>query len=757
MKRILIGVAVLLVGIPLLVSAYAGITLWRAHAPAPEWNGEVEVQGLDGAVEIHRDENGIAHIFAATARDAYFAQGFVHARQDRANRLLAGEDLADRLWADFPAAERPLVEAYAAGVNAWLESDNFRMPPEMTILHVRPERWTARDSLLVQRAIHATLSSYGGEVGRARAIQNAASPFAVEWIDGVPSPVTPIIAGPGRTSPQQPSRSQKEGEFSSSWALSGEHTESGLPLFANDPHLPATTPNFWHLMHLSIGGRSVVGVTVPGIPGVTLGHNGRIAWGATAANTDVNDVALVEADPNDPARFRRGPNAPWEPFSTRKLTIGVRFGGAFEGEHRTTDTGVIVPPDLLSSPFTEAPNALAEYRLVGHDRDHGVAALLRLNQAASAAEAIAALEDFEGPPLNVTIADVDGTIAYTLAGLVPVRPRTHATNVGFGPDDDNVWTRLPYAENPRVVNPRSGRIVTANQTIIGPEYPHYLGDLFGDPVRAERIHEALGTRGRHDTESFHAMQRDPLSPIARELVPLLLQARPASEADARLAQILRDWDYRFDLNASAPAIYLTWAAIAGRKVGNDEMGDFGQGLGVGDRFLVDVLSGPRAHWCDDITTASSETCPALLSAALTEARAALEEAYGTDPAGWTWGEVSHVDLPHLGFGQLPILGKIFSRRTPLAAGPEAMFLSAVTTDAAAQFGRDGFVSSYQGVFDLSDLDQSRFMMAGGQSGHFRSPFYDNLTSRWAAGERFPIPTDRAVLAPVATMRLTPGR
>jgi penicillin amidase len=783
MKRAFLGVAILVAGVLLLASAYAGITLWRAHGPAPDWNGDVAIQGLDGAVEILRDENGVAHIFAATPRDAYFAQGFVHAQdrfwqmaiarqtqagrlsewfgatmrnQDRANRLQAGEHLADRLWADFPAEEKPLLEAYAAGVNAWLDSDNFRRPPEMTILHVAPERWTARDSFLVLRSIHGLLSGYGGEVGRARAIQNAASPVAVEWIDGLARRITPIVEGPGQMPVQQPTRSRKDGEFSNSWALSGAHTKSGLPLLANDPQLPATTPNFWHLMHLSIAGRSVVGATMPGIPGVILGHNGRIAWGATAALTDANDVALVEGDPDDPTRFRRGPDAPWETFATRPQTLRVRFGRNFEEPIRSTDTGFIVPPDLQSLPFSDAPYALAEYRLLGHDRDRSIAAILRLNQATTAAEAVLALEDFEGPHLNVTIADVEGTIAYTMAGVIAVRPQAHATTVGFGPDDANQWTRLPYAENPRIVNPASGRIVTANQTIIGPEYPHYLGDLFADPVRAERINEVLDARATHDVDSFHAMQRDSLSPIARELAPLLLQAKPANEADARLVRVLRDWDYRFELNSPAPAIYLTWAAMAGSKIGDDELGDFGRGFDVGDRFLVDVLSGPRSHWCNDITTEAVETCAALVTAALTEARLALEAAYGADPATWTWGAVAEVEVPHLGFGQLPVLGNMFSQRTPLAAGPEALFLTAVSTDAQARFDRTSVASSYQVIFDLSALDQSRFMMVGGQSGHFRSPYYNNLTPRWAAGERFMIPTDRAMLNPVATMRLVPG-
>jgi penicillin amidase len=781
-KRIIIVLGASLGGVLLLLSIYAGFMVLRTHGSIPTWSGTFAVQGLDGAAEILRDENGVAHIFAESEPDAYFAQGFVHAqdrfwqmaftrqlmagrlsewfgatmlRTDRLNRLSAGEALAERLWADFPSAEKPLVEAYARGVNAWLTSENFRLPPEMAILHVTPEPWTARDSLLVMRSLYPTLSTYGAEIGRARASQNAASPVAVEWMEGATDSTTPIIPPPDLGSVEQMTRTRKDGEFSNSWAVSGAHSATGLPLFANDPHLPATTPNFWHLTHLSIAGRSAVGVTIPGIPGVVLGHNGRIAWGATAALTDANDVALVESDPGDSARFRRGTDAPWETFTIRIEEIRVRFGRPFKDKVRSSDTGFIVPPDLVSSPFTNLPNALAEYRLAGHDREHGIAAILRLNRAQTAAEGIAALEAFEGPALNVTIADVEGTLAYVMAGLIPVRPAAHATTVDFAPNDSNAWERLPYAENPRIVNPPSGRIVTANQTIIGPEYPNYLSDSFADPIRAQRIHEALDARRTHDLDSFHSMQRDTLSPIARKLAPLLLSARPADEKDARFAQILREWDYRFDLSATAPIVYLTWAELAARKIGADEFGAFARGFSIGDRFLAEVLSGPRAHWCDDITTDASETCAELIAAALTDARLAVEAAYGADPAGWTWGKVGVAKLPHLGFGSLPALGKTFSQFTPLAAGPEALFLNNASVDAQARVNREGLSSGYQAIFDLAALDQSRFMMAGGQSGHFKSLFFDNLTPRWARGERFTIPTDRTALTPIETTRLTP--
>lgn len=782
MKRRLIRIGAVLAAIPLLLAIYVGYVAWRAHVDVPDWEGEISVAGLDGPIEIVRDANGVPHVFAATERDAIFAHGFIHAqdrfwqmaltrqamagrlsewfgastlRADRISRRSAGTALADRLWADFPAEEKVFLQAYAAGVNAWMESEDYRLPPEMRILHVEPERWQPRDSFLVLRSMYNTLARWGVEPQRARVPMHAASPVALEWAEGVERVTTPIIAPPGGGRVLQRSQAAPDGEFSNSWAVSGDFTASGLPLLANDPHLPGTTPNFWYLAHLAIGERHLVGATIPGIPGLVLGHNGKIAWGLTNTEADVNDIALVERDGADPRRFRRGPDASWERFASRREIIRVRFSESMEDKVQSSATGVIIDTELLSLPFASDPDILAEYRYHGHDRDQGLAAVLRLGRAATAAEGIAALEAFEGPPLNITLADSAGTIAYVFAGMIPVRPEAHARRVAQGPEDGNAYTRLPYADNPRVVNPESGRIVTANQQVIGPEYKYYLGDSWAEPSRANRIHEALDAREKHDVASFHAMQRDTLSPSARRLAPLLLAAKPASAADARFAAHLKGWDYRFGLDAHAPTVYLVWAAMAERRIGADELAGLPADYAMGNRFLAEILEGDYPHWCDDITTRPRESCPAMLTAALTDARLAVEKAYGPDPAGWRWGKVSTARLSHLGFADLPVLGDLFSRDVSLAAGPEAMFQSEVSVDPEGRFARIGFTSSLQTIFDLAAPERSRFMMAGGQSGWLGSPYFANLTPRWARGERFAIPMDRAAMEPVAVLRLSP--
>lgn len=786
-KRITVRAIIGVVSILLLIVAYAGLTLWRAGLGLPQWQGRVEVAGLDAPVTIVRDEHGVPYIRAAGARDLYFAQGFVHAqdrfwqmglvrrksagklaewfgsvalRSDRRARVLGVAQAAERSWREFPEAERPLLQAYADGVNAWLGSTAYRRPPEMVILHVDPEPWQPSDAFLIHWQIYEVLAPAGNEFLSAVIRAHARNPEVIDIFGTSERMTPPIIAPVAGSSVEQPTAPYKDKTFSDNWTLSGVHTASGLPLMANDPQLPSTLPNFWQLQQHSAGDMAVAGATVPGLPGVVAGHNASLAWGETNALIDVIDAALVELRPDHPEEYRRGPGAPWRRFQTRSETIHVRFGRDVVETVRSTRQGVIWPAGLAALSFTDLENVAEELRYHGLDLpDSSPAAILRLNQAATVAEAIQAGEDFSGPPLNFSFADTGGNIGYLAAGRIPDRPETHARTVGLGPDDANARTYLPFSENPRVVNPPSGRIVTANQRIIGDEYPHYLTDSWAEPGRALRIHELLDKRKTHDVRSFHAMQMNVLSPPARRIVPLLLGVEPQDEADAELVRILEQWDHGFTLDASAPVIFLTWVEMLSRHLVDDELGP--EPILVGARRYLyspveQALSGHHAEWCDDVTSDAVETCSQLLTTSLSETRAALEEAFGTDPDRWAWGDVARFQLPHLGFAALPWLGRMFSRTTPMPGGLDSLFTNGISLSAAPHFS-SGFVSSsYQAIYDLSDLEASEFMMSGGQSGHFKSPFYNNLTAGWIEGERIRLPSDPARVRDIATLTLTPS-
>ncbi len=769
--------------VPVVVAAYAGLTLWRANGGLPAWDGDVRAPGLDAPVEVVRDEHGVPHIYASSEHDLYYAQGFVHAqdrfwqmallRQTSAGTLsewlgsiTVGSDhrfraqqvgqSVDRSWAAFPESERALLEAYAAGVNAWLESPAFRRPPEMVILHVNPEPWHPADAFLVLHQFQSILSSSGHEFTRTLIEREAVSPGAVGILDPHDEDVPPIIPASEGERVRQSTAAFADRAFSDNWTLSGDHTASGRPLMANDPHLAAGLPNHWQLQHHSIPGRDIVGASVAGLPGMVVGHNGAVAWGMTASSIDVIDAALLERDMDNLGRYRAGPDQPWISAEPTVERIRVRFGRDVVDTVWATQDGVIWPDELTR--FTDQAGLVEERRYHGLDLPQtSPAALLRLNRAHTVREGLAAVELHTGPSLNFSFADTAGTIAYVTGGAIPSRPVAHATSVALGPRDGNARTYLSHEEHPRLVNPTSGRIVTANQRIVGDGYPHYLSDSWAPPDRAIRIHELLDGAAVHDKASFRAMQNNAVSPVARRIVPLLLGVQPANQNDAALVDILRGWQYRFTLESAAPSVFMTWVEMLNRRIIDDELGpDLGGVRAILFTPVDMALSGERPEWCDHQETDATETCDQLLRESLTDARLALEEAYGNDSGSWLWSRVGRLRLGHVGFGGLPVLGDMFSQTTAAPGGPESLFNNMVDLRTAPRFFRSAYASSYQAIYDLADLDGSEFMAIGGSSGHFRSPFYNNLTEHWAAGERIRIVTDQGRLSQFARLTLVPG-
>ena len=782
MKRILMRSVMGILTLIAIVVVYVAITLTRAGGGLPQWDGVVEVAGLDGSVEIIRDQDGIPFIRADSEHDLYFAQGFVHAQDrfwqmalsrqsmdgrlaewlggmgllsDRVARMYGWSHLAQSSFDALASADREPLESYAAGVNAWLESPAFRRPPEMVILHIQPERWEASDAYLVIYQMHRMMSSSGLESLRALFDNTDSPPSAVEMFDKNGLMAPPIIAPTGDESVLQPTAPFKDRAFSNSWTLSGDQTASGKPLMANDPHLPLSEPGFWQLQHVTVDGRMVAGGSVPGYPGIIVGHNSSLAWGVTVAGIDVRDFAYVEVHPENPDRYRRGPNEPWQDFDLRVEKIHVRFGEDLTETIRSTRQGVSTPRNLGTFGLFDREGLALEIRDVATDQvSTSSVALLRLNQAGTVEEGIQALEPMTSPALNVSLADTNGTIGYVAAGRIPRRAEDHARIVDLDPADANERTYLPYLENPRVVNPSSGRIVTANQQIIGEEYPHYLTDNWATPYRAWRIHELLDQQEIHDVDSFLNMQMDSLSPVARELMPFLLETQPADEADARLMDILRTWDYRFTLDAPAPVAWLTWFEFLSRRIVLDDIAAAPSNIRAYLYSpLVRALNGEHPEWCDNLGTSALEVCADALRSSLTDARLALEDAFGPDPQGWEWGEVALFRVPHLGFAGLPILDGMFSRYTPLPGGPESNFTNHVNLLEAPVFSSTGGISGYRAVYDLSDLDSSLFMTLGGSSGHFKSPYYDNLTDDWIAGEQIELSPGK--VSPIATLTLIP--
>lgn len=769
MRKVLLGL------LALGLVAGAGLAVFAAST-FPKEKGQLRVRGLSGPVTIETDARGIPTIRAGTFQDALFGQGYVHARDrlwqmewqrrigsgrlsellgaralpaDRFLRTVGFRRAAEAALPGLSAHAREALDAYARGANAYLAADGAR-PAELILLRAKAAPFNSVDSLTWAKMMAWDLAQNArDEIRRAAYVTKVGPERAAQMFPEVPDTPTILLDQDWQLPPARPSSPSAsrlapsvswarlgaafdavaalgltgEDLGSNSWVVSGARSTTGKPLLANDPHLGLHTPSLWYVARLEAPGFSVIGATLPGVPGVIIGHNARIAWAFTSVEPDVQDLYVEEADPADPSRYRfRGE---WKPFEKRTETIRVQ-GAADEAlTVRTSVHGPVVTDVLTGADKLGAPVAL---RWTGLDENDTTAeALLGYGAAANWQEFLAAASRFKAPAQNVLYADVDGHIGYTTTGAIPIRARSDGTLPVSGTGDDEWLGVIPFEKLPRVLDPARGYIVTANNRVASSRYPYLITRDWPEPYRAMRIAERIVSAGRLTPEAFGAIQLDVVSNQARELLPLLLDTRPSDAAGKDALERLSRWDGSFAADSVPAAIYAAWYTTLS-AMPEDELGESVPG-NVRSRFLINALSSESA-WCDDVRTPRRETCADFKAAALDRAIALLRQKLGPDPTSWRWSRLHVARAPHEVFDRVPLLTRFFSLETPRGG-------DASTVDVGA-YRRDGsFVmtagASYRQVFDLSDLTRSRFVITTGQSGNVFDPRYRDQTAMWRDG------------------------
>ncbi len=762
----------------------------------PQTEGAVALPGLGAGVEVLRDEFGVPHIFAASSADAHFALGFVHAQDrlwqmearrrlgagrlaellgpaalnvDRLFRTLGLYRAAERGFAVLDAETRGAITAYAAGVNAFLETRSGVLPPEFLILGApEPEPWRPADSLVVLKLMAWQLSrNWRDEILRARLAGRlddarigelwppypGAGPVALPDFDlsGLaPLGDSPRLAALWEATPP----AAPAGVGSNNWVVDGSRSETGKPLLANDVHLALSAPSPFYLAHLSTPGLNVVGATLAGFPAVVLGRNDRIAWGFTNTGPDTQDLFVESVDAGDPGRYRAPDGL--RPFEVRDEIIKQAGGDPIVLRVRESRHGPILS-DLLGDPGSVLDErqvlAFAWTALRGDDLTPQAA--VKLERARDWAGFTAAARYFHGPQQNIVYADVDGNIGLYAPARIPIRRSGDGRAPVPGWSGDYDWTGfVPFAALPQSRNPASGRIVTANNKIVPDDYPYLLTRDWAPPYRARRIAELIDRRPLHSTASFRDIQADQVSLMAREALPHLLAAEPATGLARTARDMLAGWDGDMARDGPEALIFSAWYRALTRLVYADELGPlFDAAWGLRPLFMASVLGGEAAHWCDDVTTPRAETCAGVAGAALDAAAAWLAGRHGDDPADWRWGEAHYANHAHGTFRARPPLGALFGVR--IANGGDHF-----TINAAGYAFRDPdrpFVQThgpaFRAIYDLADLERSLFVYGPGQSGNPLSPHYRDLAGRWRDHRPFAIPTGRDALEAAGAARL----
>ena len=782
---------------------------WLPRSVAPQ-SGELAVNGLRGEVRIVRDRNDVPHISGASAEDVYFGLGFAHAqdrlwqmafyrralegrlseilgsmtvRTDTFLRALDLEGRARDCLSHLSPETRAALDAYAAGVNAWVDAHRANLPPEFHIFMTGFEPWRPEHSILMLKFMAMDLSDNAVEevaharldalLGAARAAElfpppSPSDPITMNEATATQHASLEISSPPWRQSwagepldahasrvafganGQPDDASRWLGGASNNWVVSGALTRSGRPLLANDPHLGLSAPGIWYLAHLALPTGDVVGATIPGIPSIVLGHNSYLAWGFTTAQVDTEDLVIETLDPQDHSRYLVPDGS--LPFKTRTDKIKVRLGGTVTVTLRETRDGPVLPVIAPAQAQVTPKDAVMALAAVGLSRtDTTMNAAIEMMSANSLDALNVVLANFQSPMQNIVYADTAGDIGYAAPGLVPVRgPNAPAKSLvpADGKVQDPLWQGfIPYAELPHMLNPPSGRIYTANNKIVPDDYRYFLAADWPAGYRARRIGELLGTGTPFGVDDMTAMQKDDFSPDAADLLPLMLTAKPAGPREAQALKLMASWDDRMSADRPEPLIYIAWASRLQQLITADELGKLaGEMRGLKPEFLVRVLRNTdgMAHWCDDVTTTTvTEGCAEMISRALEGALDVLTRSYGEDMTHWRWDAAHIAMFDHQALGSIPVISALFNRRIPAGGGPNSLDRGDMAYAGPNPYA-DIHGAGLRAAYDLSDLARSRFMIAIGQSGNPLSPYYDDLMKDWAAGRTFEIPTDEAL-------------
>lgn len=722
-----------------LVLAYVAYGAFGMRA-ASQTSGTIRAAGLDAPVTIVRDARDIPHISARTVHDAFFAQGFAEAsdrlfQMDLLRRYVSGrlaevlgpaalasderarifpvQSVVDAQWRAIPQIDRAQLRAFSDGVNAAMGTQP--LPPEFHLLLYKPEPWTPKDSLLVSFSTVLDLIDKWDDVIRrdrvARANRIAIStlyqitdPRYDAPVDGRAWHSPPLPRGPGvrRRGPVPHIPHQGSRHASNDWAAGAMHSADGHALLANDPHLSVGIPGVWYLVDIRAPGFHAAGASLPGTPGIVLGHNDSLAWGVTSGTT-VTEVLYRDS--------MRG-------AARRIETFGVRFGRAVRATYYATRHGFVIRKHgntgiAVDWNAVRLPNA-------------AITAFSAIERARSIPEAIAALRTYPGPPLNFVFADRSGNAAYHLAGLIPNDPfwgmRVHEAR-------DPLYPFVPFAALPHVNPSRTALVFTANNRTYGRGYPFRLAANFAAPYRAYRIRRMLGKRPRYRIEDFAAMQLNTLSVAERELARETVRAfrRHARGADPALrsyASALREWDGRFapaSLGATA-AYELRRAALSSFDASIRDGADYAASAGNADLMLMMRAVRERTPgWV------AKNDYDAFLLRALRSA-AAKHRLRAWNAAGVV--AVKH-PLSALGFG--------FLNGGVLGGDGDAFTVRALNAPAHGQ--------SFRAVWDTGDWDAGGIVIPSGESGEPASGHYTDLRGTWLSGTLVPMPfTARAVRA-----------
>jgi penicillin amidase len=735
----------------------------------PDYNSGADLEGLENQVSVYRDSLGIPHIYADSETDLYRTVGYVMAQDrlwqmDLLRRITTGrlsEVLdpglvqADQLFRalDFPSKSElvlsrlepgviEILEAYADGINQYMEEHQNKLPFEFAMLGYKPEPWEPiHTANLIGYMAWDLSSGWSTDMALYKLQQVLSEELFKELLPDMSyqdMPVFPEFMSADRELelqsliPDAIGAIEKLGlqvfEASNNWAVSGEKSETGLPILSNDMHLGLMSPGIWYQMHLMVEGAvHVTGVALPGSPFIICGHNENIAWGMTNVSVDDLDFYLETVNPADSNQYRL--DGTWMDMTLKEEKIFIKgMDEPVIRVNRYTHRGPVV------SQFRGLEDRVITARWQGNEYSNELRTVHLLNRARNWDEFRDAVSSFNSISQNIIYADREGNIGLQTAAGIPIR---RGEGILVYPGDTSLYDWLgsvPFEELPYVYNPECGYVSSANNKTVDETYPYYIGSWFALPHRIGRIREMLEEKEVFGTSDFKRMLRDQNSHFARDYVPVYLDALQGQTDSIykEALQELKNWDYQMDASSSAALISeILWLEL-NHTLFHDELGDSHYSLLLQNNIIAQNLVNRiritgNSAWCDNIHTPDiTETFYDNIKSAFVQTVDTLSSMYGPDPTNWEWGDLHKVSLLHP-MGSVAIVDRLFKvNRGPYPIGGSSHTVCPYSYPKGRSFIANHGASERH-IFHTADWDQSLTVIPTGTSGVPSSPHYLDQT------------------------------
>lgn len=781
------------------IALIAGLILVTGikRSALPRYAGEIRLEGLSSEVTVFRDGRGMPHIYAANEHDLYFAVGYIMAQErlwqmDLIRRATTGR-LSEILGKDYVqtdlflrsldmttkskmvlSSEDPAVLEYmqssADGVNAYIGDAGKKLPLEFRILGYKPDPWKLEDMANIIGYMGWDLAggNLSTDIFNYKLISKMGADKAAELIPDWKADTTSVFPGFKLEvdklnealkfiASMDKLKSLGIATFSGSnnWAVSGERTETGKPIFSNDIHLGLTSPGIWFQMHQVIPGKlNVTGVVIPGEPLIVAGHNERIAWGMT--NLMVDDIDLYSEKINPENKDQYYFDGEWKNMEIRKEVIRIKGGKADTLLIRCTHRGPVI------SGFREINDAVLSMRWSGFDISDELKAVFLINRASGWDQFRNALSYFNSISQNFAYADVDGNIGLNTGGGIPVR-KGYGSIIREGDTDEFDWKGyVPFDQLPYSYNPANGFVSSANNKTVSSDYPYYISFRFALPYRINRIREMLNEKEIFGIDDFKRMVTDQHSDYAALLTPQILKLKSRlsemNPVEAGAFGALAKWDYDMNKEMVAPAVFEFFGISLAKDLLSDELGElFGQLPGIlKDYYIYRILETGPDRWVDDINTPQTETLDDIIFKSFKEGVKTLSDKYGTDVNKWTWGSIHKISLDHP-LASVKILNRIFKLSSSKVGIGGSNHTVCPYTYNEKFFVTDG--ASERHIFNTANWDESYTVIPTGASGIPASEFYLSQTKTYLEGGFYKDAfSEEAVKAAAKyTLKLVPGR